>query len=93
MQFYEPQISEYLKLANKPPAAMSSAIMGIIDTLAEMPYCIYDVLHARVMLNTEHSLEIYNDKQYRTGIPIDTLLHNTQRIISQIKKEKYGDGH
>ena len=93
MQFYEPQISEYLTLANKPPVAMSSAIMGIIDTLAEMPYCIYDVLHARVMLNTEHSLEIYNDKQYRTGIPIDTLLHNTQKIISQIKKEKCDNGY
>ena len=87
-QFYEKQINEYLALDSKPSPAMASAVMGIMDSLEEMPYCIYDVLHARMMLNVEHDWELRDGKKYRTGVPVERLTEKMNEITDKIKSKK-----
>ena len=87
-QFYEKQINEYLALDSKPSPAMASAVMGIIDSLEEMPYCIYDVLHARMMLNVEHDWTLRDGQKYRTGVPVERLTEKMNEITDKIKSKK-----
>lgn len=95
LEIYEPQISGYLALEEKPSPAMASAVMGIMDSLDEMPYCIYDVLHARMLLNVDHDKKDIDGKERRTGIPVDRLIHRMKEISDQIlsKKEKEDYGY
>ena len=62
--------------------------MSILSSLEEMPYCIYEVLHARMLLNVEHDIIMDNGIKYRIGIPVERLAKTMQDITSQIKKEK-----
>ena len=87
-QLYEQQINDYLALDNKPSAAMASAVMGILDSLEEMPYCIYDVLHARMMLNVEHDWTLRDGQKYRTGVPVERLTEKMNKIADKIKSKK-----
>ena len=88
LQLYEPQVNAYLDLKEKPPAAMASAVMSILDSLEEMPFCIYDVLHARMLLNVEHDCAIQNGKKYRIGVPVDRLTNKMNEITKVIRKKK-----
>lgn len=87
-QLYERQINDYLALENKPSSAMASAVMGILDSLEEMPYCIYDVLHARMMLNVEHDWKLRDGQKYRTGVPVERLTEKMNEITDKIKSKK-----
>lgn len=88
LDIYEPQIQTYLNLKRKPPAVMASAVLAVLDALDEMPYCIYDVLHARMLLNVEHDKRIVGGKEYRIGVPVDRLTRKMNEISGQIKKKK-----
>ncbi len=88
LYLYAPQVNAFLSLEKKPPAAVSSAVMSILSSLEEMPYCIYEVLHARMLLNVEHDIIMDNGIKYRIGIPVERLAKTMQDITSQIKKEK-----
>ena len=74
---------------------MASAVMGILDSLEEMPYCIYDVLHARMMLNVEHDWTLRDGQKYRTGVPVERLTEKMNEITDKIKskKENEDNGH
>lgn len=85
---YEPQVNTYLALEEKPPAAMTSAVMSILDSLEEMPYCIYDVLHARMLLNIEHDWVLREGTKYRIGVPVERLTDTMRRITRQIRSKK-----
>ena len=87
-QLYERQINDYLALENKPSSAMASAVMGILDSLEEMPYCIYDILHARMMLNVEHDWTLRDGQKYRTGVPVERLTEKMNEITDKIKSKK-----
>lgn len=93
LQLYNPQVKAYLALPNKPPAAMSTAVMSILDSLEEMPYCIYDVLHARMLLNVEHDWILNNGVKYRIGIPVDRLTEMMRRITRQIRIQKENESN
>ena len=88
LHLYEPQINAYLALEEKPPAAMASAVMSILDSLEEMPFCIYDVLHARMLLNVEQDCIQKDGTTYRVGVPVDRLTRKMHDITEQIKKKK-----
>jgi hypothetical protein len=81
-------VNAYLSLEEKPPAAMASAVMSILDSLEEMPYCIYDVLHARMLLNVEHDWKLNDGKKYRTGVSVDRLTEKMHEISRQIRSKK-----
>ena len=88
LQLFEPQINTFLALKEKPPAAMASSIMSIMDSLEEMPFCIYDVLHARMLLNVEQDYILKDGTTYRMGVPIDRLTKKMHDITEQITKKK-----
>ena len=85
---YEAPIKEYLALETKPPRVMPTAVQGILEALEEMPYCIYDILHARMLLCAEQEIIVGENKKYRKGIPINKLTEAMKRISLRIKKEK-----
>lgn len=88
LRLYEPQVNTYLALESKPPAAMASAVMSILDSLEEMPYCIYDVLHARMFLNVEHDRIVKDGTVYRIGVPVERLTEKMHEITRQIKEKR-----
>lgn len=88
LQLYEPQVNAYLALKEKPPIAMASAVISILDSLEEMPFCIYDVLHARMLLNVEQDYIIKDGATYRVGVPVDRLTRKMRDISEQIKKKR-----
>ena len=95
LQLYEPQINKYLTLETKLPAALASSVMSIVDSLEEMPYCIYDILHARMLLNTEHDCTLNKGQKYRIGVPVERLTNTINEISEKIrsKKEKEYNGY
>lgn len=95
LQLYEPQLEEYLKLEQKPSAALASSVMAIKDSLDEMPFCIYDILHARMLLNVDQDWMLKEDKKYRIGVPVERLTYKMNQISMKIrsKKEKEYDGY
>ena len=94
LDLYGNQIKEYLECDNKPPAGMTTAIRGILDAIEDMPYCIYDVLHARMLLNVQHEQVEINGTKYRAGVRIDRLTRTINEISEQIRtkkeREEYG---
>lgn len=88
LTLYESQINAYLALEEKPPAAMASAVMSVLDSLEEMPFCIYDVLHARMLLNVEQDCILKEGTTYRIGVPVDRLTNQMHDITEQIRKNK-----
>lgn len=88
MQLYEQPICDYIALERKPPAAMASAVMSILDSLDSMPYCIYDVLHARMMLNVDHEWTLRDGQRFRTGIPVERLIEKMNDITEKIRSKK-----
>ena len=69
--------------------------MAIKDSLDEMPFCIYDILHARMLLNVEQDLVQRDDRKLRAGVPVERLTHKMNEISKKIraKKEKEYDGY
>lgn len=94
INLYEPQIKAYLSSKNKPPAGMKRAVTGILDAIDEMPYCIYEVLRARMLLNVEQEQVVVDGNKYRAGVRIEKLIEKMRHITSQIQakkeKEEYG---
>ncbi len=88
LDLYQNQIEAYLKSKAKLPAAVPSAVLAVMDALDEMPYCIYDVLHARMLLNVEHDRRIDNTKSYQIGVRVDRLTEKMNEISSQIRQKK-----
>ena len=88
LRLYKPQVNTYLALESKPPTAMASAVMSILDSLEEMPYCIYDVLHARMFLNVEHDRIVKDGTVYRIGVPVERLTEKMHEITRQIKEKR-----
>lgn len=88
LTLYESQINAYLALEEKPPTAMASAVMSVLDSLEEMPFCIYDVLHARMLLNVEQDCILKEGATYRVGVPVDRLTRKMHDITEQIRKNK-----
>lgn len=95
LHLYEPQLEEYLKLEQKPSAALASSVMAIKDSLDEMPFCIYDILHARMLLNVDQDWMLKENKKYRIGVPVERLTYKMNQISMKIrsKKEKEYDGY
>ena len=95
LHLYEPQLEEYLKLEQKPSAALASSVMAIKDSLDEMPFCIYDILHARMLLNVDQDWMLKENKKYRFGVPVERLTYKMNQISMKIrsKKEKEYDGY
>lgn len=77
-------VNEYIAVPDKPPAAMASAVMNILDSLEEMPYGIYDVLHARILLNVEHDCILREETKYRIGAPVDRL-QSVEKVSSNVE--------
>jgi transposase len=88
LRLYEPQVNAYLALVDKPPAIMASAITSILDSIEETPFCIYDVLRARMLLNTEHDWVLKDGEKYRIGIPVERLTETMSKIADNIKKKR-----
>ena len=80
-------------MESKPSPHYISAVTGIIDEVANMPKCIYDVLRARMTLTSEPVIETINDRPYRIGIPVEVLIQDMKAITERIHKERYGDGY
>lgn len=85
---YEEQIQLYIDDDYKLPATVASAVKGVIEALNNMPYCIYDVLHARMLLNVEHDYCYANGRRYQIGVQVDKLTEKMNKISGQIKKKK-----
>ncbi len=88
LSLYGDQIQAYLDSENKPPAGMESAVTGILDAIEGMPYCIYDVLRARMLLNVEQDVIEMGGQKYRTGVQIEKLTEKMNHIARQIKEKK-----
>lgn len=88
ISIYEEQIQLYLDDDYKLPATVISAVKGVIEALNEMPYCIYDVLHARMLLNVDHDYRNVDGRRYQIGVQVDRLTEKMNEISSQIKRKK-----
>ena len=88
LNLYGGQIKEYLDCDNKPPAGMTTAIRGILDAIEGMPYCIYDVFRARMLLNVQHEQIEIDGIQYRAGVRIDQLTQTINEISDHIRTKK-----
>lgn len=93
LELYEPLFEKFQQMESKPSPHYISAVTGIIDEVANMPKCIYDVLRARMTLTSEPVIETINDRPYRIGIPVEVLIQDMKAITERIHKERYGDGY
>lgn len=91
LEYYKPLIEQYLSSDQVLPTNYSSAIRGIVDALEQMPYCIYDVLRARMLLNVEQDSITMNNKDYRIGILAEKLTTRMNEISAHIRKQKEND--
>lgn len=85
---YEPLIQTFLDSEKKPPASVASAVIGILDAIEGMPYCIYDVLRARMMANVEQEQVEIDGQMFRTGVRIEQLTEKMNEIAWQIRSKK-----
>ena len=93
LEMYKPLFEDYLSMDNKPPANYASCVSGIADAVASMPCCIYEVLRARMTLNSPYKTEAVNSRTYRIGISVDVLIQSTNAITNKIMEERDNDGY
>ena len=65
LDLYGPLFDQYINLENKPSAHYASTVAGVIDAVVRMPSCIYEVLRARMTLNSKYETVTIDDKPYR----------------------------
>lgn len=91
VELFENEINDFAALPIKPTERYASAVKALCDALKEMPYCIYDVLRARMMFTIDQDITAESDSDYRLGIRVDKLTTNLNEISKNIKEEReYG---
>ena len=93
LDLYGPLFDQYINLENKPSAHYASTVAGVIDAVVRMPSCIYEVLRARMTLNSKYETVTIDDKPYRIGIPVNTLIQSMNAITDKIKGESEDYGY
>ncbi len=88
VELYEKQINNFVNSGYRLPVLARTKITGLLEALKEMPFCIYDVLHARIILNVNHEAMYKNGKEYRAGLSVDKLVEKMNEITRQIRSKK-----
>ena len=91
LTLFRNEVNQYLSLQEDPAPSLAASIAAIDEALANMPYCIYDVLQARMLLNTPNELIEIGDKTYRLGIPIDQLVSKIYDVNEMIRQKREND--
>ena len=91
LMLFRNEVNQYLSLKEDPAPSLAASIAAIEEALANMPYCIYDVLQARMLLNTPNELITIGDKTYRLGIPIDQLVSKIYDVNEMIRQKREND--
>lgn len=91
LTLFRNEVNQYLSLQEDPAPSLVASTAAIEEALANMPYCIYDVLQARMLLNTPNELITIGDKTYRLGIPIDQLVSKIYDVNEMIRQKREND--
>ena len=85
----EENIRAFSEEIGSTSGAYSTNVGEFITTINEMPFCIYDVLRARIIFSAPPDTIVENDIKRRIGIRVNRLVIKLKEIIDNIKDDRY----
>ena len=67
----------------------SAYIAQFIETIGEMPFCIYDVLRARIIFSAAPDTIKEDETEKRLGVRVGRLIGKLKEVTNNIKEERY----
>lgn len=82
-------IREFSESVGSATGPYSNYVSQFIETISAMPFCIYDVLRARIIFSAAPDTVLDGEAEKRLGIRVGRLLADLDKISKNIKEERY----
>ena len=67
----------------------STCVSQFIKEINEMPFCIYDVLRARIIFSASPDKIIEDESEKRVGVRVSRLINKLEEVTGNIKEDRY----
>ena len=82
-------IREFSETVGSTTGTYANYVSQFIETIGVMPFCIYDVLRARIIFSAAPDTIMEGETEKRLGIRVGRLLAELEKISNNIKEERY----
>ena len=89
VELFSDNIQEFSKEIGSTSGTYLSNVAQFIKIISEMPYCIYDVLRARIIFSAPPDTIIEDETEKRIGVRVFRLINKLKEITDNIKEDRY----
>jgi len=89
VKLFEDNIKLFCEEIGSTSGAYSTNVSDFIIAINEMPFCIFDVLRARIIFSAPPDTIVENDTKKRIGIRVSRLINKLKEINENIKEDRY----
>jgi hypothetical protein len=89
VKLFEDNIKLFCEEIGSTSGAYSTNVSVFITAINEMPFCIFDVLRARIIFSAPPDTIVENDTKKRIGIRVSRLINKLKEINENIKEDRY----
>lgn len=89
VELFGDNISKFTEGVGKTSGTYSINVAQFTKTISEMPFCIYDVLRARILFSAHPDTIIEAEVEKRIGVRVSRLVNILEEVTNNIKEERY----
>ena len=82
-------IKWFSEVVGRTSGTYSAYIAQFIETIGAMPFCIYDVLRARIIFSAAPDTIKEDETEKRLGVRVGRLIGKLEEVSNNIKEERY----
>lgn len=89
VELFGDNIKEFSEEVGGTSGTYSNSISQFIKAINEMPFCIYDVLRARIIFSAPPDTIIEDETEKRIGVRVGRLINKLEEVTGNIKEDRY----
>lgn len=89
VELFGDNIKQFLEEIGSTSGKYSTYVSQFIKEISDMPFCIYDVLRARIIFSAPPDTIIEDESEKRVGIRVSRLINKLEEVTGNIKEDRY----
>lgn len=89
VELFGDNIKEFSEEIGSTSGTYSTYVGQFIKAINEMPFCIYDVLRARIIFSAPPDTIIEDETEKRIGVRVGRLINKLKEVTDNIKEDRY----
>lgn len=89
VELFGDNINKFAEWVGKTSGIYSANVAQFTKTISEMPFCIYDVLRARILFSAPPDTIIEGEIEKRIGVRVGRLINILEEVTGNIKEDRY----